>query len=448
MKTPDITDHDEELEYIQFAAEETEEKPELLDEWKILVVDDDADVHAVTRLTLEHQVFEGKRLRLWDAYSAVEGRQTFAEHPDIALVLLDVVMETSSAGLDFVKYIREDLENHFVRIILRTGQPGYAPEQDVVVEYDIDDYKTKSELTATKLFTVIFSGLRTYKAFQTIDEYRQGLEQKVRERTQALEDKSRALEDEIQRRNRAETELRTLNTQLQESNASKDKFFSIIAHDLRGPFSGFLDITRLMVVNLDTWTPEKVTRMIHQIKDIGENLYALLENLLTWARFQQNAIAYYPENTELHSVVRRNMKLLHSNAEHKQISFKNLVKNQLSVYADGNMLDTVVRNLLSNALKFTEPGGTIQVSATSEEGQISVSVADTGIGIRERDLPKLFQIDTKFQRFGTADEPGTGLGLVLCKEFIERNGGVLWVQSEVGKGTTFTFSLPHAEHSF
>ncbi len=429
------------VDEIMFAEEEAAVVSEASEPWKILVVDDEDDVHAVTHLALKREIVEGKTLNILDAYSANQGRRMFEEHSDIALVLLDVVMETSSAGLDFVKYIRDSLHNRFVRIILRTGQPGYAPEHKVIAGYDINDYKTKSELTANKLFTVIHSGLRTYSAFKTIDEYRQGLEQKVRERTQALEAQKEELQAEVNKRKQTEKELRNLNQQLQEANASKNKFFSIIAHDLRSPFAGFLGITRIMADNIDGWEKAEVREITHQMKHVGENLYALLENLLTWSRIQQNSIEFYLQRLRVRSIITRNIDLLTPNAEQKQITLKNSVHDQLFVHADLNMVDTIVRNLLSNALKFTNAGGTIEISAVPKNETINVSIADTGIGISEKHLPKLFQIDTKYQRTGTAHEAGTGLGLVLCKEFVERNGGSIWVASEVGKGTTFTFAL-------
>ena len=156
------------------------------DTWKMLVVDDEEDVHIITDLALENVVFEGKRVNLVYARSAAEGRQIMAKEQDIAVVLLDVVMETRSAGLDLAKFIRQDLKNSLARIVFRTGQPGEAPERKVVVEYDIDDYKTKVELTSDKLFTLVYSCLRTYKALKNLDGYNKTLAQKVKERTEEV----------------------------------------------------------------------------------------------------------------------------------------------------------------------------------------------------------------------------------------------------------------------
>ncbi|UCG28497.1 MAG: hypothetical protein JSV24_03810, partial [Bacteroidales bacterium] len=151
--------------------------------WKVLVVDDEEDIHSVTRMALKGFTYQGKEIDFLDTYSARDSKALLKENPDIAVILLDVVMETNTAGLDLVKYIRDKLGNKFTQIILRTGYPGYAPEREVIVSYDINDYKTKTELTSFKLFTLILASLRAYKSITELEELRQDLEEKVRERT-------------------------------------------------------------------------------------------------------------------------------------------------------------------------------------------------------------------------------------------------------------------------
>lgn len=230
--------------------------------------------------------------------------------------------------------------------------------------------------------------------------------------------------------------------QLKELNKSKDKFFSIIAHDLKSPLLGFLSFVRLMEEDLEDWNKDQIQKLLGQLRDSAENLSALIENLLTWSRIQRNIVDYLPQSIDIELVVARNIEILTPNAEQKQIMLKNSLQEELSVDVDIHMLDTVIRNLLSNAIKFTEAGGTVEISATHDENTVSVTVSDTGIGIPEEKLPDLFRIDAKSQREGTAGEKGTGLGLILCKEFIEKHGGKIWAESNVGKGTTFTFTLP------
>jgi signal transduction histidine kinase len=230
--------------------------------------------------------------------------------------------------------------------------------------------------------------------------------------------------------------------QLRELNRNKDKFFSIIAHDLKNPLIGFLSFVKLIEEDLENWNKDQIQKLLGQLRDSAENLSALIENLLTWSRIQRDMIDYLLQPIDLRLLIARNIEILTPNAEQKQVTFQNSLQEEISVDVDLHMLDTVVRNLLSNAIKFTEVGGTIKISATHDENTVNVAVSDTGIGIPEEKLSDLFRIDAKSQREGTAGEKGTGLGLILCKEFIEKHGGKIWAESKVGKGTTFTFTLP------
>jgi len=173
-----------------------------------------------------------------------------------------------------------------------------------------------------------------------------------------------------------------------------------------------------------------------------KNLVNLMNTLLTWARLQQGTLEFHPNPISVKWLVARNIEILSLHAAQKQITLENLVEDEISVHADNNMLNTIIRNLISNALKFTPEGGIVTISTQQHETSVELSVSDTGIGIGPEDLAKLFRIDMKFKRPGTAREEGTGLGLLLCKEFIERHGGRISIKSEVGKGTTITCTLP------
>lgn len=236
--------------------------------------------------------------------------------------------------------------------------------------------------------------------------------------------------------------LRQAKQQLQESNATKDRFFSIMAHDLRTPFSGLLGLTEVIMDNIEHYDAEKLKQMLSLQFDAVKNVFALLENLLTWSRIQRNIIEFAPHALNVFDVVERNIKLLLPVADQKEIILENRLGDELPVYADLNMIDTVFRNLLSNAVKFTNSGGTVTVSAGQQENGLEVRVTDTGIGIDAEGQALLFRIDTQYRRPGTANERGTGLGLILCKEFIERHGGTIRVESEENVGTTFFVTLP------
>jgi two-component system sensor histidine kinase/response regulator len=258
-----------------------------------------------------------------------------------------------------------------------------------------------------------------------------------------LRDLQKSLQEEITWRKHAEEELRELNHQLQEANASKDKFFSIIAHDLRNPFTSLIGLTEAIIEDFDLYGKDKIKAMISQLHTSSKTVYTLLTNLLEWSRLERGLIKCVPEDISIADIAEQNIYLLRTRIEHKQITPRNLIPKGTRAYADENMVNTIMRNLLSNALKFTESGGTIDVSLPHRnKNVVEIAVSDTGVGINQENMEKLFRIDAKFTTTGTDGEQGTGLGLVLCKELVEKNGGTIRVESEVGKGTMFVFTLP------
>ncbi len=241
---------------------------------------------------------------------------------------------------------------------------------------------------------------------------------------------------------RQQEQLKRLNSILRRVNANKDRFFSIIAHDLKSPFSILIGMPEIILAGKDTMSKEAIVDLVTDILQSAENTFALLENLLNWSRIQCGIIEFLPAQFDIQPIVERTINLLGPNARHKQIELRSRVLSETLVTADANMVETVVRNLVSNALKFTNPNGVITVSAVESGSFIEIAVADTGVGIPEEDLRNLFWIEEKIQTKGTAGETGTGLGLVLCKEFVEKNGGAIWAESQVDQGTTFRFTLP------
>jgi two-component system, sensor histidine kinase and response regulator len=251
--------------------------------------------------------------------------------------------------------------------------------------------------------------------------------------------------DELRELNQSlekKVELRT--RELNELNATKDKFFSIIAHDLKNPFNTMMGFTELMLDNLKDYSYEKLKEFISILHDTSKQSYALLENLLEWSRSQTGRLQMNVERVDLHDLIEENINLLSNLAAKKKILLNNDIRQGDFVKADINMVHTVIRNLVSNAIKYTREGGSITLDASESNGFYEVSVSDTGVGIKPENLQKLFRIDITYTTHGTADETGTGLGLILCKEFITKNKGDIWVESEFGKGSTFRFTLPKA----
>jgi PAS domain S-box-containing protein len=224
-------------------------------------------------------------------------------------------------------------------------------------------------------------------------------------------------------------------------NASKDKFFTIVAHDLRSPFTSLLGYTEMLAEDFDFLTKEEMKEFSATIHKTSKGIFALLENLLYWSRLQMDKVEPVPEIFDLHDICSNVIELLEENAKNKNISISSTVPKNTLVNADKNMVETVVRNIVSNSIKFTRMRGNIALSSDTIDNLIEVSIADNGIGMIKEDAENLFRIDVSHSSRGTDGEKGTGLGLILCKELVEKNNGKIWVNSEEGKGTIFTFTL-------
>lgn len=253
----------------------------------------------------------------------------------------------------------------------------------------------------------------------------------------------RGITRDITDRKLAEKEIKRKNEQLYELNISKDKFFSIIAHDLKSPFQGLLGMTEIMVSEEEKLEPEDVSKYNRNIRNSVVNLYKLVENLLAWARFQKGAISFSPVEFSLSESFSQSVESIKIHASQKGINFINQIPVTLKVFADENMINTVFRNLLSNAVKFTRNGGEIVGKARNTElGMVEFSLTDTGVGIPADFMEKLFKLGENVGTKGTDNESSTGLGLLLCKDFVEKHGGKIWAESEEEKGSTFYFTIP------
>ena len=237
--------------------------------------------------------------------------------------------------------------------------------------------------------------------------------------------------------------LQRQSKELRDLNATKDKFFSIIAHDLRGPFNGFLGLTQLMAEDLESLSGEDIKELSLSMRDSATNVFRLLENLLEWARLQQGLIAFNPHLVKLYPLVMESVTSVKDAATKKCFKLVFNVPDNIDVFADHNMLQTVIRNLVSNAVKFTAKGGKISVSAkTDVDNTVEIAINDNGIGMNAIMMDNLFRLDVKTNREGTENEPSSGLGLILCKEFVEKHGGKIRVESAEGIGSTFYVTLP------
>jgi PAS domain S-box-containing protein len=249
----------------------------------------------------------------------------------------------------------------------------------------------------------------------------------------------------INHRKRAEDKILRQNEELIKVNAEKDKFFSIIAHDLKGPFQGFIGLTELMSGSIDEMDKDELQSIIRTLNITAKNLYELLDNLLNWAVVKRGHKKFDPQKLNLTSLLDDVREIVDHMADQKGILLTNSIPTELNVLADKESLRTIFRNLVSNAIKFTPNGGSVSLKAyANDKGYVVVSVADTGIGMPDQIKKNLFSISTKVSRPGTNNEPSTGLGLILCKELVEKHGGTIWVESHEGQGSTIYFTVPAA----
>lgn len=391
---------------------------------KILVIEDNRGDYLILDELL---LTSGLNYELSWCETLTDGLQ-YITNNKIDVLLLDLSL-TDSMGLSTFSDVQ--LFDPSIPVIVITGNTDESVGIEAV-KLGAQDYLIKGEVSAAQLARVLKYAIGRKETELLRKNYELLLEKKVNERTAELEQLKNNLEKMVHERTK----------ELQKANAMKDKFFSIMAHDLRSPFntlSGFLD---LLHEEYDDFPDEKRKLFIKKILDTSNQTFSLLENLLEWSRSQRGHIKYNPAKVDVKLVCNEVVGLLEHVAKSKKVEITEQVAESLSAYADNYMIQTVIRNLLTNAIKFSYPGSQVVVSACKNKGDIQVSVADSGKGMEPNTLGNLFKIDVKTTEKGTANEKGSGLGLIICKEFIEKNKGNIWAESKPGKGSKFTFTLP------
>ena len=247
---------------------------------------------------------------------------------------------------------------------------------------------------------------------------------------------------DITEHKKSELLINQKNEELKRLIADKDRFLSILSHDLKNPLGLLLGFSELLKENISNYDIEEILIQVNSISRISQNVNNLLDNLLTWVRSQNGKLPFKPQKLHFMTICEDTIKTFRPNAEAKNITINFSGKDRSMFYADSEMLKTILRNLLSNAIKFTNAGGIININSEEADSKIIITVSDNGIGIKPDNLSRLFDISQVYTTPGTADEEGTGLGLLLCKEFVDKHGGEIWVKSEYGIGSEFKFSLP------
>ncbi len=360
-----------------------------------------------------------KNLQLLSSILSAEGYQiAFASNglqalsvlettkPD--LILLDIMMPELD-GYEVCKRLKENNDTKDIPVIFLTGR---VETEDVIRGFKVGavDYVTKP-----------------FNSVELLIRVKTHIELKLSK-------------DELILKNQ---QLHDYQTELKQLISTKDKFFSIIAHDLRGPFSGFLGLSDILMNEYDSLDKSEIVQISESMNKAAKRLFSFLENLLEWSSTQTGRLEIHKSNLDISYVADKVISLLSTSANDKDIVLSNKINQNTYIIADGNVVQTILRNLISNAIKFTKNNGSVNVTAKEyDENQVLISVIDNGVGMSEDVIEKIFKLDLKHSTPGTNNESGTGLGIVLCKELVNKSDGELFVKSEVGVGTTFSFTLP------
>ena len=371
----------------------------------LLIEDNSADVFLIK----DHLKHSGTNFILSHCTRLSEALDLLS-NPLYDVVLLDLGLP-DSWGLNTLKAIKSIKMQAAVIVLTGLDDEKFALAS---LKEGAQDYIVKDNLNADNIIHAIKFGIERKKHQKELERLNAELESKVQERTKDLK----------------------------ELLATKDKFFGIIAHDLKNPFSGLIGASELLLYHGDEFDKKKLRGITELMHNSAKNIFIMLENLLEWARTQTGNISFNPEKIYVKEIVSENITNIKAFADHKGVSISTNDMNGLMLLGDRNMINTIIRNLLNNAVKFTSKEGKVKISAVKSSDSIIFSIKDSGIGIRQEDINKLFRIDVKFSRQGTASETGTGLGLILCKEFIEKHKGEIWVESKENEGSEFKFIIP------
>lgn len=366
--------------------------------WDVLVVDDDPEVHAVTRLALDRCLYAERGVRIVSAHSAAQGRELLSQHPGVALILLDVVMETASAGLDFARHVREQLGNRQVRIVLRTGQPGEAPARDIVARYEIDDYRTKTELTFERLQIIVITALRSFTLLQSLAD--------------------------------REAELRRRNEQL-------ERFTELASQDLQEPLRTILGQAQRLRHHLGASPDADAADALNSIAEAGRHSHATVDSLLEYARLGRDLGA--ARRVALDGIVRDALSRLRPVIEGRGASIS--ASPLPTVLGHPELLELLFSHLIENAVKYQRGDAPkVRIAARASDAHWEIRIVDQGIGIDARHLELVFE---PFQRLHPPDRyAGAGLGLAIARRAAELDGGTLHAESEPGVGTQMVLRLP------
>ena len=394
--------------------------------WKVLIVDDEPDIHTLTCLSLKDFEFAGRSLQFLHANTSLEARHILTKETDIAVVLVDIVMETDDAGLHLINYIRNDLHNNQIRIMVRTGQPGLNLERTVIEQYDIDDYKNKSELNADKLYFSMRVILKGYRNLLALKESNQSLELKVQKRTQQLEQQNRALV---------------------ELNRDKNEFLGITAHDLKNPLQaiqGSAELIPMLLEDESFPTKSDILEYSNMISVSAERMFDLVTNLLDVNAIESGKLNIHFQHVDILPTLYGIVDEYRKKAQSKQIQidFNPHCAHYLAE-TDISVIHQIMDNLVSNAVKYSPLGKHIFVEVVEQQKMVELIVQDQGQGLSPDDHARLFGKFTRLSAKPTdIKDHSTGLGLFIVKKLVTALRGSIHCESELGQGARFIVNIP------
>lgn len=382
----------------------------------VLVVDDNPK-----NLQLMSAMLNQEGYKLYITNSG-ENALTFLNQTLPDLILLDVMMPGLS-GFEVCRKIKSQSRYRNIPVIFLTARN------------EVEDIVEGFEAGAVDYIVKPFHAKEVFVRVNTHLQLKLAREQMVA--------KNRELEELNKSLGLSKAIIEADAEKLAQLNAEKNRFFSIIAHDLRGPVTGLSSLSEILHEQMGNLSADETQTMIGLLNTTSKQVVDLLANLLDWARIQMNAISFEPENLPLADTIQDVLRVFRTPMQEKSISLSENLEPSLVVFADANLLKTVLRNLLSNAIKFTPSNGTITISAkTLLDSSIRIAISDTGIGMDEDMVGRLFRLDQKVSRPGTEGEASNGIGLLLCRDLINRQGGEIRVESRPGQGSTFWFTVP------
>jgi len=400
-------------EEVSGPSEKTESK-----EYLVLVVDDDEYVHQLTTMVLKNFRFEGTDIRLESVMSATEAKAFLAEHPGVAVILLDVVMETDDAGLQLVNHIRNTLHDNEVRLLIRTGQPGAAPEESVFHDYDINDYLSKTDLTAHKLRMALLNALRSYRDIKHAAQLQKQI-MLVEQESQAAEAASEA----------------------------KSQFLAHMSHEIRTPLNGIIGIADILA---GTDLSDEQKSYLNTIRMSGQALLSIINDILDFSKIEAGKLELEKTSFSLNEVCQSINAIFLAPIRDKGLKFELALDERIpeNIKGDPLRLKQILLNLVGNSIKFTEQGSVgikvdfvEQTAESDHEFMLRFTVHDSGIGIPNDKQKELFDAFTQVDSSTTRKYGGTGLGLQITKRLVELMGGDIQVESEEGKGASFIFTI-------